>query len=114
MKGNEASQVIRAARLEASMTQATLARRLGTSQSAVAQLERPGSNPTLATLRRALNATSHRLTIEVEPFTPSVDETLVARQLRMTPAQRLAAFESSYEDARQLALAGARARGELA
>ena len=32
-----------------------------------------------------------------------VDETLIAAQLRMTPAQRLAAFESDYRQFREFA-----------
>lgn len=106
--------MIRRARARAGLTQAKLANRLGISQAAVAQLERPGSNPTVATLGRALSAAGHRLTLAADPFTANVDETLLARQLRMTPAQRLASFEAGYEDVRRLALAGARARGELA
>jgi hypothetical protein len=44
---------------------------------------------------------------------PSIDETLIAQQLRLTPDQRLAQMESMYEWGRELAEAGARARGEL-
>ena len=108
------AEIIRAARREASLTQAQLASRLGTSQAAVAQLERPGSNPTVATLERALHATGHRLELTAIPWKPNVDETLIATMLRMTPEQRLASFETAYEGARQIALAGARSRGELA
>jgi hypothetical protein len=45
---------------------------------------------------------------------PGVDETLIAQQLRLSPEQRLAQLESMYEWGRELALAGARARGEPA
>ena len=109
-----AADIIRSARRSAGLTQSDLARRLGTSQAAVAQLERPTSNPTVATLSRALNAAGHRLTLAADPFTANVDDTLLARQLKMTPSQRLASFEAGYEDVRRLALAGARARGDLA
>jgi hypothetical protein len=79
----------------------------------VARLERRGSNPTTATLERALDATGHGLELVARPK-PSVDETLIARQLRLTPTERLAAFERAYSDVRDLALAARRSRGELA
>lgn len=96
------------------MTQATLASRLGTTQSAIARLERPGSNPTMSTLDDALAATGHRLVMSTAPPPSSIDETLVAGMLRMTPEERLRSFEGAYRSARTMALAGARARGELA
>ena len=109
-----AAQTIRTARQRSGMTQADLARRLRTSQAAVAQLEAPRSNPTIDTLDRVLYATGHELELQAKPTKPNVDLTLIARQLRMTPAERLAAFEAAYRDARELFLAGARARGEVA
>ncbi len=48
------------------------------------------------------------------PLARGIDETLVIEQLKLTPDQRLAQLESMYEAARQLAIAGERARGELA
>jgi transcriptional regulator with XRE-family HTH domain len=109
-----ASDMIRASRRRAGLTQRQLADRMSTSQAAVAQLERPGANPTVATLDRALHASGHRLVLDAKPVKSSVDETLVASQLRRSPTERLETFESAYAGARDLALAGARARGELA
>jgi transcriptional regulator with XRE-family HTH domain len=106
--------VIREARVSAGLTQAELAQRLGTTQSAVARLERKGSNPRVATVSRALAACGRRLVLDAGVDSPNVDPTLVARQLRLGPAERLHAFERAYADARTLALAGRRARGELA
>jgi transcriptional regulator with XRE-family HTH domain len=109
-----AAQVIRAARRSAGLTQADLARRMGTSQAAVAQLERVSSNPTVATVEAALRVTDHQLELSAVPARSNVDESLIAEMLRLTPAQRLASFQSAYDSARRTALAGARARGELA
>lgn len=109
-----AAQTLRAARRHAGLTQAEVARRLGTAQSAVAQLERMGSNPTFETLRRALDVTGHELSLDAKPRRSSVDETLIARKLRMSPAERIADFEQAYGGARELALAARRSRGELA
>ncbi len=107
-------QLIRDARQAAGLTQAELAARLATTQSAVARLESERGNPRIATLARALAACGRELRIEAAPAQSSVDESLVAAQLRLTPAERIARFEASYTGARALARAGLRARGQLA
>lgn len=109
-----AADTLRAARRRAGLTQAEIAGRLGKAQSAVAQLERTGSNPTVETLRRALAATGHDLSLDVKPWRSSVDETLIARKLRMTAAERIADFEQASGGARELALAARSSRGKLA
>jgi transcriptional regulator with XRE-family HTH domain len=101
------------ARQRAGLTQADLAKRLGVTQAAVAQLERPRSNPRIATLRRALRAAGAELVIGVRPHTSSVDESLIRQQLALTPAQRLGGLEAMYTQARELSRAGAASRGEL-
>jgi transcriptional regulator with XRE-family HTH domain len=90
------------------MTQAQLAQRLGWTQPAVARLERPGANPTVATLDRALRAAGRRLTSE--PAAPDVDETQILERLRLTPAERLAAFERSQRNLRKLVVGARRER----
>lgn len=102
------------ARVRAGLTQAGLAQRLAISQASVAQLERPESNPRIATLDRALRATGAELVISARPRRPSVDESLIRQQLALTPTQRLRGLEDMYRQARELAQAGARSRGELA
>lgn len=99
----EAGALIRRSRERAGLTQAGLARRLGTTQSAVARLERPGSNPRVDTLERALLATGQEVELRVRRPKAGVDESLIARQLRLTPEERLRAFEASYRDVRKLA-----------
>jgi transcriptional regulator with XRE-family HTH domain len=105
--------ITRHARRAAGLTQAQLAARLGTTQSAVARLETGGSNPRIDTLARAAAACGYELSLELRPRRSSIDETLVARSLRLTPGERIMSFERSYADTRQIALAGRRARGEL-
>ena len=51
------------ARAEANLTQAQLARRLGTTQSAIARLEGGRVSPSFSTLRRYAQATGTRLTV---------------------------------------------------
>ena len=68
-------------RRDAGLTQAELARRLGISQPAVAQLERYASNPRIATLERALRAVGAELVIDARPLEHSGNE-------RTGPARR--------------------------
>ena len=55
------------ARAAANLTQEELARRLGTTQSAVARLEGGRVSPSFATLRRYAEATGTRLTVDLLP-----------------------------------------------
>ena len=102
--------LLREARRSAGLTQAELAGRLGISQAAVAKLERRGANPTVETLDRAVWATGHRLVFATEPRRPGVDESLIRKQLELTPAQRIRGIETMYAQARRLSGAGARSR----
>jgi transcriptional regulator with XRE-family HTH domain len=109
-----AADLIRETRGHAGLTQAELAERMSTSQAAIAQLEHPHSNPSVEKLERVLAAMGKRLRLETEPEPAGVDRTLLARQLKLPPAERLRQFEEGYEEVRKIALAGARARGEVA
>ena len=94
--------LVKEARKEAGLSQAELARRLGTTQSAVARLEARGANPRLQTLIRAVEATGNELKARVSPRTPGIDETLISGGLRESHAERLYHFESLYRTARDL------------
>src|SRR5437773_11563962 len=99
-----AGPVLKDARKKAGLTQGELAKRLGTTQSAVARLEAPNANPRFATLRRALAATGNTLKVDLEPSTyPSLDETMIIANLHKTPGERLRYFRSAYYNLRQLA-----------
>lgn len=52
-------------RLEKKMTQAQLARKIGTKQSAIARLESGGYNPSLAMLRKVAKALDGKLKISI-------------------------------------------------
>jgi uncharacterized protein len=95
-----ASTLLRTARRRANLTQAQLAERAGLSQAEVARLERAGSNPTAATLERLLRATGHRLELR---RLDAVDETQLRARLALTPAERLAALETSQRNLTRLA-----------
>jgi transcriptional regulator with XRE-family HTH domain len=105
--------LIRQAREAEGLTQAALARRLGITQPSIARLEAAGDEVTVATLQRALNAMGRALTLEVVPRKSSIDETLLHSTLRLTPDERLSAFEHSYANVRALALE-ARGLGRVA
>ncbi|HEX3688536.1 MAG TPA: helix-turn-helix transcriptional regulator [Solirubrobacteraceae bacterium] len=107
-------QLIRDARRSAGLSQQALASRMSTTQSAIAGLESDRSSPRVSTVERALRACGRELSLTAARQRSSIDETLVAANLRYTPEQRLLGFERSYANMRELALAGARARGELA
>src|SRR4051794_3154016 len=94
--------LVREARHGAGLTQAELAERLGLSQAAIARLERPGANPTLRTLQRAVEATGNQLELGSSPRKRSFDETLIASNLRMRPADRLRAFQSAHASVERL------------
>jgi len=53
------------ARSAANLSQAALAKRIGTTQSAIARLEGGGVSPSLSTLRRYAEATGTKLRIEL-------------------------------------------------
>jgi transcriptional regulator with XRE-family HTH domain len=109
-----AGALVADARKAAGLTQAELAQRLGTTQSAIARLERATSRVRLDSVDRALRACGRSLRLVSEAPAGDVDETLLSERLRLTPAERLKSFERSYGEVRKLALAGRRARGELA
>jgi transcriptional regulator with XRE-family HTH domain len=60
-----ASQLIEA-RARAGLTQAEVAKRMGTSQSTIARLEGGGAQPSLSTLRRFAKATGARVRVTLE------------------------------------------------
>ena len=90
--------LIRQARQAEGLTQASLARRLGITQPAVARVEAAGDEVTVATLQRLLNAMGRALVLQVVERPSSVDETLLGSTLALTPDERLGRFEAWYED----------------
>lgn len=105
------SVLVREARRASGLTQAQLAERAGVTQSFVARLERGGGNPTFETLERVLHAAGHRLElIAVEQGLVTVDETLIAQQLALSPADRIRSLGAQSAALQRVVKAGARAR----
>jgi predicted transcriptional regulator len=106
-----APDLLRGARRAAGLTQAELARRLGVSQSEIARLEKPGANPRLGTLLDAIRAAGFTLEAQVKPRRGTVDETMIAANLRMPPAERLRQFQAAYRSVSDLARKARRVDG---
>lgn len=103
-----AASIVKQARLAAGLTQAELAERIGTTQSAVARLEAADANPRVATLLRAIEAAGQTLDATLRPRTVAVDETMIAANLRLDPAERLRRFAAAYASVAKLARKAAR------
>jgi transcriptional regulator with XRE-family HTH domain len=84
--------ILQEARRRAGLTQRQLAERAGTSQSAIARIERGRQIPSVETLQRILRACDLDLTIHIVPH-DTHDDTLIERMLAMTPEQRLRQVE---------------------
>jgi hypothetical protein len=82
--------LIREARRRAGITQAELARRVGTSQPAIARYERARSMPDLPTLHRIVEACGLELRLELAESDPQ-QEAAARIALERTPEERLQA-----------------------
>jgi transcriptional regulator with XRE-family HTH domain len=83
----DAGALVRDARRRAGLSQAELARRIGTAQPVVSRWERGADEPRLSTLQRVLAACGLRLVLGVEP--DDVDRAQIRQQLALTPDERL-------------------------
>ncbi len=110
---SRAATMLREARMAAGLTQAALAARLGVSQSAIAKLEREGSNPTVETLDRTLRAAGFRLQL-IAPAWGGIDQSLIRQALQRSPAERIKSVERMHNDMRRLQIAAARSRERAA
>jgi transcriptional regulator with XRE-family HTH domain len=82
------ARLIREARAEAGLSQAELARRVGTRQPVVSRWERGLDEPRISTLARIMQACGRSLLLRAEE--DDVDRAQLRQQLAMTPAERLA------------------------
>lgn len=102
MRAASIGELVTRARKAEGLTQAELARRMGTTQSAVARLEGPGSNPRVSTIEKALRACGHTLQPQAKAFKDPLDESLIRAGLQMTPAERIAHHRKARENAIEL------------
>lgn len=79
------TEILRAARLRSSLSQADLARRVGVAQSVISAYESGRREPSLPTLARLVEATGHDLVVETVPSGQGVrglPDTPLGRRLR--------------------------------
>jgi transcriptional regulator with XRE-family HTH domain len=117
---SEIADIIALARTAAGLSQAELASRSGTTQSAIARLEKGESNPTLATLARTAAAAGYAIAIELTPlphtdpviarYKRDVDRTLLRANLRRSVDERLRSLASWQVSLRSLAQATSSAK----
>jgi transcriptional regulator with XRE-family HTH domain len=84
--------ILREARTRAGLTQRELASRAGTSQSAIARIERGRQIPSVETLQRLLHACDFELRFEIRPRDRH-DEELLEATLALTPEERIQSVE---------------------
>lgn len=87
----DVAPMIRKARQESGLSQAALAQKLSTTQSAVSRWERGHDEPRLSTLESILGACGRSLVLSTEQAVlDDVDRAQIRQQLAMTPDERLA------------------------
>ena len=84
----DAHRLIRRARTEAGLTQAELARRMGTKQPVVARWESGDRSPAYDTVLRALSACGFDVDTVLTPVDPQT-EAQIQRWAQLTPDERL-------------------------
>ena len=86
MRGNH---VVREARRRAGLSQSDLAARIGTTQSAIARLERGKTMPSIDYVTRAVRGCGYDLAIELVPYDEH-EWTLARENLALDPSERVA------------------------
>lgn len=81
--------MLREARARHGLSQERLARRAGTTQSAISRIEQERGSPTVKTLAELLRLMGEDLLLTVEPRDAGIDRTLVAERLQMNEEERL-------------------------
>lgn len=108
-----AGELVRRTRRRAALTQQQLALRIGTTQTAIARLERPDANPRLSTLRRAIEASGARLVLDTKASPPpagDLDLAQLREHMRRSPAERAAEHDRAYAETAALVQAAQRNR----
>lgn len=82
-------EILRGARERHRVSQRRLAIRAGTTQSAISRIERDRVSPSVETLRELLYLLGEDLTLGAEERDTGVDLTLNAKNLELTPTQRI-------------------------
>jgi transcriptional regulator with XRE-family HTH domain len=101
---------LRAARHRHGVTQASLARRAGTTQAAISRIESGAESPSFERFAVLLLVMGERAAVTTAPLDPELDAAALAQGRRLTPEQRLAESASWNLVATRLEIAGATVR----
>jgi transcriptional regulator with XRE-family HTH domain len=82
-------ELLREARRRHGVTQQQLAARARTSQAAISRIERDLVSPSVSTLASLLDLLGEELGLSATPIDYGHDRTLIAENLRFTPAERV-------------------------
>lgn len=94
-------ELVREARKRAGLTQAQLAGRAGTTQSAIARLESGRTSPAFQQVERLLRLCGFQLLVALAPHDDS-DIVPAEARLRRTPTERIAEMQTGLRAAREL------------
>lgn len=89
MEGPTPGQLVRDARRRHKVSQARLARRAGTTQSAISRIERDHVSPSVETLRELLHLLGEDLVLRVEELDSGIDRALTRANLELAPHDRV-------------------------
>lgn len=106
----QAGELIRRTRERHGLSQAQLAVRAGTTQTAISRLERGQRSPTVQTLRRLLVVMGEDLILGTDPLEARHDAAHLRAERTLSPAQRLTRALDWMRLNAQLREAGRRAR----
>jgi transcriptional regulator with XRE-family HTH domain len=82
-------QLLREARRRHGVSQARLAVRAGTTQSAISRIERDQISPTVETMRSLLHLLGDDLELRVVEPDSGVDRSMIRERLKLTPGDRV-------------------------
>jgi len=86
---NDPGELLREARRRHGVSQARLAIRAGTTQSAISRLESGRVSPTVGTLRELLHLLGEDLVLAGEPTDSGIDRSLIQANLTLSPGDRV-------------------------
>jgi transcriptional regulator with XRE-family HTH domain len=88
MEGS-AGTLLKDARRRHGVSQARLAARAGTTQSAISRIERGQVSPSVDTLRSLLHLLGEDLSLGAKPREFGIDRSLIRERFRMSPSERV-------------------------
>lgn len=86
---SDPGELLRKARRRHGVSQAQLATRAGTTQSAISRLESGRVSPTVETLRELLHLLGEDLVLTGEPVDSGIDRSLIRERFALSPSERL-------------------------